>query len=722
MFEHHFGLRENPFAAGHHAKFVFPSPEHQEAIAHLRYGIENREPFVLITGEVGTGKTTALFDALGEWQSRVEVALITNSALSRNELLEEIALRFGVPISGPTSKPQILAHLERVLAEVYARGDRAILLLDEAQNLERELLEEIRLLSNLERDGTKLLQVFLVGQPELEDKLGRAELRQLRQRITVHYRLQPLSAEDTERYIQHRIMVAGGHAASIFPTKACLEVFRITHGIPREINSVSSQALLNAFVDDARAVAPSHVISAAAELEFQSVLDRAEPRSTEPQAVDAQPLEPTRTEARSVEAPRMVESAPTADSPPLDEGEPAREDIDFQMIETWMAELSRNKQGAAPSAPTPASPSATARAASRPAVPPPPIALPTASAPPPPPVLAPAPPFVTPMSAASAPRRERREAQSDRRVPPSVAAGAPRRRDLAEEQRAALPPRLRAKLDAGIQDGAEDDFETTLPSSRGRGLLLVALVGVALVVSAIMVVRFGLIPGLPFMPASPARAPAIAPAPPVPVLPAPVDSASQATATDSLTRVTPASASAAPEAGAPKATTPSGAEASKPSGASATQAAKPAAGALAASEAAAKPSTPAAAKPETPPAAKPAGATAAAVEKPATPAAAAAAKPVSPATKPSPSSSMFGIAVATYLNSDRAEAERAKLAASTNLPVRIQPGTEGGTSVYHLVLGGFDSRASAEVAASELVRKGLVEEARIVPEPKVAKR
>ncbi|MGH7740859.1 MAG: ExeA family protein, partial [Candidatus Eiseniibacteriota bacterium] len=371
MFEHHFGLRENPFAAGHHAKFVFPSPEHQEAIAHLRYGIENREPFVLITGEVGTGKTTALFDALAEWQSRVEVALITNSALSQIELLEEIALRFGVPISGQASKPQILAHLERVLAGVYARGDRAILLLDEAQNLERELLEEIRLLSNLERDGTKLVQVFLVGQPELEDKLARAELRQLRQRITVHYRLQPLNAEDTERYIQHRIMVAGGHASTIFPTKACREVFRITHGIPREINTLSSQALLNAFVDDARAVAPAHVTSAAAELEFQSVLDRAEIDLREEQARDVARFAPGRGEASRSAA---RDAAPREPAAAGSEREPAvggREDIDIKMIEAWMAELSRSKQGAAAGAPVSSSASAHARAAAKPPVLPP---------------------------------------------------------------------------------------------------------------------------------------------------------------------------------------------------------------------------------------------------------------------------------------------------------------------------------------------------------------
>src|SRR5580765_215914 len=212
MFENHFGLRENPFAAGHQSRFVYPSREHQEALAHLRYGIENREPFVLITGEVGTGKTTALYDVLSEWHTRVVVALITNSALTRDELLEEICVRFGVTVPPGGSKPQLLMCLERDLLAIRARGDRAILLLDEAQNLDRTLLEEIRLLSNLEVGGEKLVQVFLVGQPELEALLSQPELRQLRQRVSVHYRLSPLSQEDTERYIHHRITVAGGHA------------------------------------------------------------------------------------------------------------------------------------------------------------------------------------------------------------------------------------------------------------------------------------------------------------------------------------------------------------------------------------------------------------------------------------------------------------------------------------------------------------------------------
>jgi type II secretory pathway predicted ATPase ExeA/cell division protein FtsN len=273
MFESHFGLRENPFAAAHQARYIYPSPEHQEAIAHLRYGIENREPFVLITGEVGTGKTTALYDALSEWQGRAVVGLITNSSLTRPELLEEIALRLGLALAPGSSKPQIMVQLEKHLLSVHAQGHRVILLLDEAQNLEPELLEEIRLLSNLESTGHKLVQVFLVGQPELEAKLNRPLMRQLRQRIAVHYRLSPLGPADTERYIQHRITVAGGHALSIFPPEACAAVHALSHGIPREINHLCMQALVNAFVEESSSVTPEHVRAGARDLKFRSVLE-----------------------------------------------------------------------------------------------------------------------------------------------------------------------------------------------------------------------------------------------------------------------------------------------------------------------------------------------------------------------------------------------------------------------------------------------------------------
>src|SRR5262245_4088180 len=305
MFEQHFALRENPFVAGHQSKFIYPSPEHQEALAHLRYGIENHEPFVLITGEVGTGKTTALFEVLSEWKSRAVVAVVTNSALSRNELLEEIGLRFGFAVPAGASKPQLLAQLERHLLALRTKGERAILLLDEGQNLDRELLEEIRLLSNLEAQGEKLIQVFLLGQPELEAKLARPELRQLRQRIAVHYRLNPLGADDAERYIHHRIAVAGGYGPRIIPRAACAEVYALSHGIPREINQLCSQALLNAFVDDAPEVRPDHVRAAAREIEFESVLrgpvaevaeDRGKARDREPPPEPVAPPAPPRAE------------------------------------------------------------------------------------------------------------------------------------------------------------------------------------------------------------------------------------------------------------------------------------------------------------------------------------------------------------------------------------------------------------------------------------------
>jgi general secretion pathway protein A len=321
MFEKHFGLRENPFPAGHQMRFLYPSREHQEARAHLRYGIENREPFVLITGEVGTGKTTALYDALAEWGAQVSVALITNSALTRSELLEEICLRFGVALPAEVSKPKMLALLERHLLGVRSRGEHAVLLLDEAQNLSTDLLEEIRLLSNVEAQGEKLMQIFLVAQPELEARLARPELRQLRQRITVHYRLNPLSPEETAGYIHHRISVAGGNAWTTFPPETCREIYRVTHGIPREINTIASQAMITSFSENASTVTVAHVQAASHEAEFNSVLAVSAPKL--PSAADmaaaltakAEPA-PAAAEPQPVAPPAEQPAAPAAAPPP----------------------------------------------------------------------------------------------------------------------------------------------------------------------------------------------------------------------------------------------------------------------------------------------------------------------------------------------------------------------------------------------------------------------
>src|SRR5262245_55228601 len=292
MFEAHFGLRENPFSTSHDPRFVYPSPEHLEAVAHFRYGVQNREAFVLVTGEVGTGKTTAVRDLTGRLPQQAHVALLQNTALSRRELLEEVCHRFGVPWDESLSKPALIERLEKTLGERLDRGDTCLLIVDEAQNLSPELLEEVRLLSNLEWRGGHLVHICLAGQPELEDRLATPELRPLRQRISVKYRIKPLDRQETERYIQHRVRVAGGDAQRVFPSDACGAVYAITNGIPREINIVSAQALLNAYVDGASSVRPDHVKQVVDEFGFRSVLATTRPADAAVTPIAPQPAAP----------------------------------------------------------------------------------------------------------------------------------------------------------------------------------------------------------------------------------------------------------------------------------------------------------------------------------------------------------------------------------------------------------------------------------------------
>ncbi|MGD8396709.1 MAG: AAA family ATPase, partial [Candidatus Eiseniibacteriota bacterium] len=272
MFEEFFRLKENPFSLAPNPRFLFQSREHAETLAHLRYWIENAEGFVLITGEVGTGKTTAIYDLLAQLPTTWSVAMLTHSTLSEMELLEEICRRFHIEIPAERTKPRLLGQIESFLNACRARGHGALLIIDEGQNLDPSRLEEVRLLSNMERLDGKLLQIALVGQPELEAMLRTPELRQLRQRIGIKYRLGPLSRRETSDYIHHRLEVAGAaDPEAIFPPDTCAEVFRVTGGIPREINIVSSQSLINAFVDEAEQVRPSHVESVLSDFSFESI-------------------------------------------------------------------------------------------------------------------------------------------------------------------------------------------------------------------------------------------------------------------------------------------------------------------------------------------------------------------------------------------------------------------------------------------------------------------
>ena len=444
MFESHFGLRENPFASGHQARFVYPSHEHQEALAHLRYGIENLEPFVLITGEVGTGKTTALFEALVELQTRVSVALITNSALTRSELLEEICLRFGAGVTPPATKPQTMTRLEQHLLALRGRGERAILLLDEAQNFDRELLEEIRLLSNLEASGESLLQIILVGQPELEAKLSLPELRQLRQRIPVHYRLRPLNLEETERYIQHRISVAGGDAPRVFPSETCVEVYAVTNGIPREINQICAQAMLDAYVEGLPSVSPQHVRSATQETTFQSVLPGGE---TDPR-LPPLPAWPAALPPPSPSAPTTQPEAPQTGTEASRWG-------------AWASSVAQPPQGADVAPDSPAPPPLTLEEVPR-------IEIPRAPEPP---------------AAPPQPGPGTRYAAESALVPPVP--GTPRTSGTrgAGAPRAGAPP-------SRLSDRVSDEEPEPSSNSGIKWLIGIAVVAV-LVIGAILVFRFG---------------------------------------------------------------------------------------------------------------------------------------------------------------------------------------------------------------------------------------
>jgi len=242
-----FGLREKPFNVTPDPRFLFLSQSHQEALGHLLYGIEERKGFIAITGEVGTGKTLlcrALLDRLGP---QVRTALILNSFMSEIELLRSINGDFGLATDGTTRKA-LIDTLNAFLLDEFRDGQNAVLIVDEAQNLAPTVLEQIRMLSNLETERGKLLQIVLVGQPELRQKLARPELRQLNQRIALRYHLRPFDRRETSDYITHRLLVAGSHGSVKFTARALTAIFRCSQGIPRKINLLCDRALLSAYV------------------------------------------------------------------------------------------------------------------------------------------------------------------------------------------------------------------------------------------------------------------------------------------------------------------------------------------------------------------------------------------------------------------------------------------------------------------------------------------
>lgn len=253
MYCEFFGFEEKPFNVTPDTRYLYLSPVHQSVLETLRYGIHERKGFLLFTGEVGTGKTISLRALLNELKDSVETSLILHPQLSRLELLKTINRDFGQELKRNSFQAQI-DHLNQFVLKSGNHGKNALVIIDEAQNLSLEALEMIRLLSNLETETFKLLQILLVGQPELLTKLSIPELRQLRQRLQIHAQLIPLDPEQTERYIAFRILKAGPFAKVAFEQSAVFKIHLLARGIPRLINTIADFCLVAAYLKGSRVI------------------------------------------------------------------------------------------------------------------------------------------------------------------------------------------------------------------------------------------------------------------------------------------------------------------------------------------------------------------------------------------------------------------------------------------------------------------------------------
>jgi type II secretory pathway predicted ATPase ExeA len=268
MYKKFFGLQTNPFNVSPDPRYLFVTPHTEEALACLQYGIQSRKGFVMLTGEVGTGKTT-LLNKFMEWLKlqRVSTAFVFNSRMNVPEFLDYMMADFGIACDS-TAKSRTLLRLNQWLLERYRGGETAVLIVDEAQNLSDELLEEIRLLTNLETSSEKLLQIVLAGQSELEQKLRQPNLRQLRQRITLRAKTRLFTLEEAESYIKFRMSVAGATQPEVFESEAIARVHQYSKGIPRIINLICEHCLVNAFAESRPRVSASIVETVAIDLDL----------------------------------------------------------------------------------------------------------------------------------------------------------------------------------------------------------------------------------------------------------------------------------------------------------------------------------------------------------------------------------------------------------------------------------------------------------------------
>jgi len=274
MYKKHFGLEETPFSIAPDPRYLYMSTGHREALAHLLYGVKSDGGFVLLTGEVGTGKTTVCRCLLEQIPEDTSVAFIINPKVTATELLASICDELEISIArDETSIKTLVDAINHYLLEANRDGRRVLLIIDEAQNLAPEVLEQVRLLTNLETNRRKLLQIILLGQPELNDLLDRPELRQLSQRITARYHLAPLNRAETRAYIKHRLRV-GGDSDNPFPDLLLTTIHRVSHGIPRLVNVICDRCLLGAYANDRKKVTSAILNQAVKEVMAKKLLIR----------------------------------------------------------------------------------------------------------------------------------------------------------------------------------------------------------------------------------------------------------------------------------------------------------------------------------------------------------------------------------------------------------------------------------------------------------------
>ena len=280
MYKSFFGLRESPFNANPDPRFLYLTPQIHEALAGLAYGIRSRKGFLLLTGEVGTGKTT-LLNRLLDWlnQEGVATAYVFHSQLDATQLFDFMMADFGIPCQS-RDKSHLLMKLNQWLLQRYRDRKTSVLIVDEAQNLTLPVLEEVRLLTNFETASEKLLQIILCGQPELDEKLRDPRLRQLRQRITIRCKTHPLDRRELAGYIAERLRISGANGSPVFSEEAVEAIFQYSKGIPRVVNLLCEHSLINAYVDQVRPVPPGAVEQAARDFELDIVDPSARPASS----------------------------------------------------------------------------------------------------------------------------------------------------------------------------------------------------------------------------------------------------------------------------------------------------------------------------------------------------------------------------------------------------------------------------------------------------------